>query len=207
MRGLLLLFLAAAAAGTIWVTAGRTRPTGTDYGPADGVTAESPGDRSFRPPQLRELDALLSSWPPAARDAARDVVAKYGMPDEAEPRRLVWNDNGPWKRTVARREARAEPLEFTAAYRVPLDRFALIAKLPGSLSAERGQEELTARATVETMALLAVNMADEALSGKRTPQDARAVYDSEASAASQGKATPHSGSLLFAEPAGRGGRP
>lgn len=200
MKKLLALVLVAAAAGTLWVAVGRRGSTGTAYGPAGGVAAESEGDRSFRRPEIRELDALLSTWPESPRRAAQRMIAKYGLPDEAAPRRLVWNDNGPWKRTVVRRDAGDEVLEQVAAYRVPNDRYELIGKLPGAVSAERGREELVARSGSEPLDFLALNLADEVLSGKRELDDARAVYERTAALLTSGKTSPYTQSLLFSEP-------
>jgi hypothetical protein len=142
---------------------------------------------------------LLASWPKAPREAARRVVTKYGLPDEAEARRLVWTDNGPWKRTTVLRASKDELVEFTAAYRVPLDRYELLSKLPGHVSAERGQEELSSRASGEALALLALNLADEVLSGKRKPEEASGFYETQAAQAAAGKGSPYTARLLFEE--------
>ncbi len=42
----------------------------------------------------------LKSWPMSSQMAAKEMRDKYGMPDEATPTMLVWNNNGVWKRTI-----------------------------------------------------------------------------------------------------------
>jgi hypothetical protein len=200
MTKLLAVPLAAAAAGALWLAVGKPGRTGTAYGPAAGMTAESPGDRTFRRPELRELEALLASWPQLPKQAARAMIEKYGAPDELSARRLVWNDNGPWKRTIVRRDAGNAVLEQVAAYRVPNDGYELLSKLPGDVDAERGREELSAKAGSEPLHFLALNLADEVLSGKRRLDEARAEYDRSAAQLEAGRPAPLAQGLLFAEP-------
>jgi hypothetical protein len=46
------------------------------------------------------VDQVLAGWPARPRLAAYRTIDKYGLPHEATPMRLVWNNNSPWKRTV-----------------------------------------------------------------------------------------------------------
>jgi hypothetical protein len=45
------------------------------------------------------VDRIIADWKPTPQEVARTVIAKYGMPQEATEMRLVWHNNGPWKRT------------------------------------------------------------------------------------------------------------
>lgn len=36
-----------------------------------------------------------------SKRAANEILKKYGQPSEAIPSRLIWYNNGPWKRTIA----------------------------------------------------------------------------------------------------------
>lgn len=189
------------AAWSIIIALGHHRKPGTDYGPSDGsMTAEKPGDRAFKKAALREVEATLATWPQRPQRAAHAMIEKYGLPDESGKKRLVWNDNGPWKRTIVRRDAANEVLSQTAVYRVPNDRYELIGGLPGRVSAERGREELAASSDSESLNFLALNLADEVISGKRQLDDAHKAYDRAAALAASGKSSPYTQSLLFAEP-------
>jgi hypothetical protein len=42
----------------------------------------------------------LKSWPMASQMAAKDMMDKYGKPDEMTPTMIVWNSKGPWAKTV-----------------------------------------------------------------------------------------------------------
>jgi len=42
----------------------------------------------------------LENWPEPSRLAAKEMMRKYGNPDESTPHKLIWYNNGPWKRTV-----------------------------------------------------------------------------------------------------------
>src|ERR1043165_1503095 len=47
-----------------------------------------------------QVDAIVEEWPAAQKNVARQMIAKYGMPNEATPTKLFWYRNGPWKRTI-----------------------------------------------------------------------------------------------------------
>lgn len=146
---------------------------------------------------VREIEALIVNWPPASQRAARRMIRKYGLPDQAAARALTWNDNGPWKRSVVRREGGVGALESVAAYRLPHDRFEVLAELDGQLSAERGQDELAARSDDEALNFLAVNLADEVIWRKRAAAEARRFHADQAALARSGKGSPYTESLLF----------
>jgi len=46
----------------------------------------------------------MKSWPMASQMAVKDMVTKYGKPDEATPTMMVWNNKGPWAKTVVFKE-------------------------------------------------------------------------------------------------------
>jgi hypothetical protein len=47
-----------------------------------------------------EVEAVIEEWPAAQKNVAKQMIAKYGMPNEATPTKLFWYCNGPWKRTM-----------------------------------------------------------------------------------------------------------
>lgn len=182
-------------------TVGRGRNIGVDQGPAnDGIAAERLGDRFFQTALLHDAEATIAAWPMVPQQAARSMLEKYGVPDAITAKKLVWNDSGPWKRTIVHRDAGRDVLEQVAVYHIPNDRYDMIRRLEGNVSAERGRDELTAKSDREALNLLSLNLADEVISGKRGAADARTLYVRVKALALSGKSSPYTQGLLFSEP-------
>ncbi len=47
-----------------------------------------------------EVDRIVESWPEVTRNIARQMLEKYGPPNEATPTKFFWYRNAPWHRTV-----------------------------------------------------------------------------------------------------------
>lgn len=58
---------------------------------------------AVRPAEDSMVKDILADWPSRPKLAAYRMIGKYGMPQEATPMRLVWHNNGPWKRTIVTR--------------------------------------------------------------------------------------------------------
>lgn len=54
-----------------------------------------------------DAHTTVQTWPKEAKKAAEMMIQKYGEPDEITAMRLVWHDNGPWKRTIVTKEDRS----------------------------------------------------------------------------------------------------
>jgi hypothetical protein len=112
------------------------------------------------------------------------MIEKYGQPDEVTAMRLVWHDNGPWKRTIVTKEEtdhafpmpHKDVLEQVIDYRVPTDKVDDLAKYDGSVIVERTKGELSARCDKEEANYLALNLANDVATGKKSPADAREQY-------------------------------
>ena len=131
--------------------------------------------------------AILSSirsWPAKPQEVARIRIDKYGPPAEQTPTMLVWYGTGPWKRTILYREEiphsfpkpHTDLLEQFIDYRVPPDKFDDLAAYDGSVIVERTKGEISARCDKEAMNFLALNLANDIVLGRRTPQQARDEY-------------------------------
>ena len=126
----------------------------------------------------KECDAkqVIQSWPMEAKKAADMAMQKYGEPDEVTSARLVWNDNGPWKRTIITKEEtdhafpmpHKDVMEQVIDYKVPPDKFDELAEYDGSVIAERTKGELSARCDKEEANLLALNLANDVATGKKS---------------------------------------
>jgi hypothetical protein len=129
-------------------------------------------------------DESLTGWPIETRALATQLTTKYGKPAEASASRLVWNGNGPWKRTVLYREEvqhnfpmrHKAVLEQTVNYKVPPPKLAALAEYNGSLTVSKLLGEISVRSESEDSNILTLNIADDIIRGERTVQQALAYH-------------------------------
>ena len=143
----------------------------------------------------RSMDTMLASWPETATKAARSAMETYGMPDEATPTMLVWHDSGPWKRTIVYKEEiqhdfpmpHKDVWEQSINYDVPVAMFDDLAMYDGSVIVERTKGEMSARCDKEGANFLAINLAHDIITGKRTVEEARSMYGATMKSVMQGE--------------------
>jgi hypothetical protein len=151
------------------------------------------------------VESLTSSWPEKPREAAKKLTAKYGPPNEATDDMLIWKNNGPWKRTILYKQEishefpapHTDFLQQVIDYRVPADKFDDLAKYDGSVIVERTKGELSARCDMEELNLLALNLANDVITGKRSVDEARDTYAKTAMAFKQGSPQAYTQQLQF----------
>ena len=185
-----LLGLGAAAGASVWTAA----------------TSRAAGDKI----EAGDVARITADWPEAAKAAAADMLRKYGPPQEATDRLLIWRDNGPWKRTVVHRNgadhAFATPhkdvLEQVVEYKVPLNFFNALAVYNGSVLADRTRGELTAHCDRETTNFLALNLAHDIIRGRLTAEQAREAHTSALQELMAGKSPDYSQKLMIGSPQG-----
>jgi len=156
------------------------------------------------------LDQMLSGWPAKPREVATAMTRKYGPPAEQTASMLVWHNTGPWKHTILYREEvphsfpkpHTDLLEQFIDYRVPVDLFDELAAYDGSVIVERTKGELSARCDKEEMNFLALNLANDIVSGRRTVQQAREEYARQAMAFMNRQPAPYTEGLKFTVPSG-----
>lgn len=155
--------------------------------------------------ELAVVDQIVSGWSETPQKVARRTLDKYGPPNEATPSRLIWFNNGPWKRTIIYRDEvphnfpkpHTDVLEQFVNYRVPPEKFSAIAQYDGSVVPERTKGEMSARCDMEEMNFLALNLAHEIATGERDVEDARRVYAEQATAFMLKREAPYTERLLF----------
>lgn len=168
------------------------------------------GDRGFavassRPAAsallAREAEArrVLSDWPVISQTTAEAIIEKYGPPDLAIPDRLSWYDNSPWKITTVYRNPfeHIDVLEQTIGYTVPQDKAPALAKLDVALRLSRDRRELSATSESEETNFLALNLADEVVRERKSPEEARAFYLKTVLQWNAGKSSPYLKELRF----------
>ncbi len=127
-------------------------------------------------PAPAAVRGLLDGWPTVSREVADKMIAKYGQPHEVTATTLMWHNVGPWKHTILSRDPvqhnfpkpHQDLLEQVIDYRVPSDKFDDLAAYDGSVIAERTKGELSARCDKEEMNFLALNLANDVVTGRRT---------------------------------------
>lgn len=151
------------------------------------------------------VEQVTQNWKEGPREVARDMVRKYGEPDEITNQRLIWHENGPWKRTELINEEidhrfplpHKDMLLQVVDYEVPADKFDDIAAFDGSVIVERTRGELSARCDKEPANLLAVNLAHEIATGKRSTEQAREIYTDQIIAIANNQPAPLTQRLNF----------
>jgi hypothetical protein len=126
----------------------------------------------------------LKGWPEASQLAAKEMIKKYGKPDQVTESMLVWKNNGPWKKTkIVNTETphsfpvdHTDVMEQTINYNVPVEKFSALAEYDGSVTARRTDGELSAKCDKEGANFLAINLAHDIITGKKTVAQAREFY-------------------------------
>jgi hypothetical protein len=147
----------------------------------------------------------LKSWPMASQMAAKEQMAKYGKPDEMTRTMLVWYNNGVWAKTVISNteskhdfpKVHNDVMEQCINYKVPLDRYDELAMFDGSVTADRTQGTIAARCDKEENNLLALNLAHDVITGKKTVEEAREAYGKIVSDAMNGMKSDYMKKLMF----------
>jgi hypothetical protein len=157
------------------------------------------------------VEAIIADWPKMARSAADEIIKKYGQPNEAIPSRLIWYNNGPWKRTVVYRheiphnfpQPHTDVVEQFIDYRVPPEKLSELAKFDGSLIVERTAGEVSVRCDMEAANFLAINLMHEIVTGKLTAEEARKSLSETISAYVMNRSAPYAEAFQFELPEGQ----
>jgi len=110
---------------------------------------------------------VIEKWKKQPKEIAGKLIEQYGDPDEITEERLVWNNNGDWKRSELINqeiphdfpEPHKDSLLQAIAYHVPTTVASDLLKFDGSLVLERTRGELAARCDDERANYLALNLA------------------------------------------------
>ncbi len=149
-------------------------------------------------------DSIATSWPPRSQSMARLLLEKYRAPSQFDRDTMVWFNNGEWKRTIIHRTreargpiSRMDFLEQTIGYLVPGDKVEELKRFNPKLVVSQTAGELSFSSESEAKNRLALNLADEIVTGSRTAADARAFYAKTARLAASGKSSAYLDELRF----------
>lgn len=154
------------------------------------------------------VQALIENWPPMPKKSAKQTIEKYGPPNEALASRLIWYNNGPWKRTIVYRDEvlhnfpapHTDVIEQFIDYQVPLEKFSELAAFDGSVIVERTKGEVSARCDMEAANILALNLMHDIVTGKQTAEAAREIYSEVTGAYILNQPAPYAEKLQFNVP-------
>ena len=158
---------------------------------------------------------VIAGWPETPKMVAETTIAKYGQPDGVTSEKLIWMNKGPWKAIIVNRreiphsfpKAHTDLLEGVIDYRVPPDKFDELAQYDGSVIAERTKGTLAARCDKEEMNFLALNLAHDVATGRKSVAAARKEYADTAMAFMNGEKRPYTQGLQFDVAKGNTGDP
>lgn len=151
------------------------------------------------------MDKMMQGWPMASREAVMFMTKKYGPPAAVTSAMAVWGKTGPWKRTIVYGTEfqhnfpgpHTDVLQQFIDYKAPASMYDELAQYDGSVVLERTSGEMSARCDKEGANFLALNLANDIVTGKRSVQDARKMYGEQIMAMKAGKSAPYTDKLMF----------
>jgi hypothetical protein len=155
------------------------------------------------------IEETVKDWPKEPRDSAERLVETYGEPDEISDSFLIWNNTEDgWKRTVLSKEEvphdfpshHTDFLEQFIDYKVPVEVYSSLAEYDGSVIVERTKGEISARCGGTSMNFVAINLAHDIVTSKRTVDEAREEYSRLYQAHKDGEKPPYTQAFQFELP-------
>lgn len=162
------------------------------------------GDKMKMKMKMDESD--LKTWPMEAQMAIKEQMRKYGQPNEITPTMIIWYNNGVFAKTIITKmeskhdfpKMHVDMMEQSIMYKVPLDIYDELAHFDGSITVDRTQGLLAARCDKEENNLVALNLAHDIITGKKTVAEARQAYGDIISQAMKGVKNEYMMKLMFA---------
>ena len=171
-----------------------------------GPQTVAPGEVTTARVARRTVGDVLASWPEKQRETATMLVGKYGEPTVVGDGMIAWFNTGPFVKTVLLRHGQphnfpmphVDYLTQTVKHTVPANKLDELYQYDGSVWFHRTRGELSAQCDKEEMNFLALNLAHDVITGKRSVSDARAFYAKTAMAFKQGdRSSPYVTGLIF----------
>jgi hypothetical protein len=157
------------------------------------------------------IEKIIKAWPKNPRESAERLIEYYGEPQEYSESQLIWHETKDgWKRSVLCKEevphnfpsSHTDYLEQFIDYQVPLNMYSKLAEYDGSVMVERTRGEISARCGGTSMNFVAINLAHDIVSGRRSVDEARREYGRLYEAHNAGEKPPYTKAFQFDLPAG-----
>ena len=150
-------------------------------------------------------ETTITGWPKTAKLTAKVMIEKYGKPNGFSAKSLIWLNNGPWKRTVVYRDGwldksstlHPEVLEQVITYWVPRDRIIVLERFDDRFTVDSPRDELSFRSESERLDFLAMNLANEVVSGSKSVEQAQTYFTEATRLAEAGKISPYTDGFVF----------
>jgi len=138
---------------------------------------------------------MIEGWPAKPKEMAMMLMDKHGAPSGATSMMLVWDGPAPFKKTILSSKEtphnwpmpHTDFLESVIDYKAPWDKFDDLAQFDGSVIAERTMGTLSARCDKVENNFLALNLANDVATGKKSSAEARRAFEEAAMAAKNGQ--------------------
>ena len=187
--------LAAGLAGTAWA-AGPDATSGSSYGQSSSNSGTA---------TKQDARSAIQNWSQASQNAANQMLQRYGNPDVASDQMLMWKDKAPFRKIVVMRDGiphafptqHQDVLTEEINLQVPVDKVSDLARFDGSLIVDRTKGTVAARSDSEANNLLALNLANEIITGKRDVESARRFFADTAATSVSGKSSDYTSKLMF----------
>src|SRR5437016_4667320 len=112
-----------------------------------------------------EVERIIDEWPAAQKNVAKQMLAKYGMPNEATPYETLLVSEWPVEAHGTSEVVvhiwptiHSDFLTQLIDYRVPPEMFSVVAEFDGSILLDRTKGEVSARCDSEATNVLGINM-------------------------------------------------
>ncbi|MDD5303110.1 MAG: hypothetical protein PHS14_08360 [Elusimicrobia bacterium] len=146
---------------------------------------------------LQRAQAHIQTFLEGPRTMASLMIDRYGPPNALAPDVVTWYERGSWKRVTVHGDAPLSYLEQAVGYHVPLEAVTPLREFGHGLRFDPVNEEMSATSNSESLNILALNLANELCSAKRTPKEASDLYVRTARLAAAGKSSSYTEKLLF----------
>lgn len=161
--------------------------------------------------QQKDANTTVDSWPAETKKAAQALIEKYGQPDGVMDHALIWKNKEQWQQVTVYRDAVTHSLpmphqdfiENTISYKVPESKVSDLIKFDLALVIDGTRGTLASHCDTEKANTLALNLANEIVTGKRTVASAKAFLRDTMMKTMAGKDSPYTEKLMFM-PSSRG---
>ena len=160
-----------------------------------------------------KVNEHVSDWSEPSKKVTSFMLEKYGMPSGMTDSMLVWENTKPFKRSIVYKEAvdhnfpmkHKDVLEQVVDYKAPNGKqVEKVWNYDGSVFLRRTSGEMAAMCDMEEANFLALNLADEVITGEKSVEDARTEYAQQILLVKNNKPTEYVQKLLFDIPSKAG---
>ena len=170
-----------------------------------GISGVSGTANETQAGQTQDAASMIKDWPQVSQAAAQTMIDRYGQPDVSSSLVMIWKDKAPFTKVVVMRDAvkhlfpteHQDVLTQEIQLVVPVEKLAELAKFDGSLIVDRTKGTVAARGDSESSNFLALNLADEIISGKKDASTARQFYADTLAKQVSGKSSAYTDKLNF----------